>query len=119
MTTTELAVLVVASIGVLVMLLSAIGLLRLPDVYTRMHAASQATSLGVTSLMIAAGIYYPNYLARMIVLVGLFLITGPIATTTMARAAYRVANPARKFVLNYDEMGADVGPVTSRSEADE
>ena len=42
MTTTELAVVAVASVGVLVMLISAIGLLRLPDVYTRMHVAGQA-----------------------------------------------------------------------------
>ena len=109
MTTTEWAVLAVASVGVLIMLLSAIGLLRFPDVYTRMHAAGQATSLGVTCLLIAAGLYYPTYLARMLILVSLFFVTGPIATTAMARAAYRVTNPAKKFVLNYDEMGADVG----------
>ncbi|RIK38061.1 MAG: Na+/H+ antiporter subunit G [Chloroflexi bacterium] len=103
----EWTTLTVATIGVLIMLLSSIGVWRLPDVFMRMHAFGKAATMGISCLMIAAGIYYPDYLARMIVLVILFFITGPIATTAMARAAYRVATPAEKFVLKYDEMGRD------------
>ena len=103
-TITEMLVLFIASVGVLVSLLSAIGVLRLPDVYTRMHAAGKSATLGISTLMIAAGIYYPDYLGRMIILVVLFYITGPIASTTMARAAYRSAKAGDRFVLLYDEM---------------
>lgn len=107
MTLIELVVVVVTAIGVLIMLTSAIGILRLPDVFTRMHAAGKAATLGISCLMIAAGLYYPDYLGRMVVLVILFFVTSPIATTTMARAAYRVAKPSEKFVLRYDELGRD------------
>jgi multicomponent Na+:H+ antiporter subunit G len=106
----------IAALGVLVMLISMIGLLRLPDVYTRMHAAGKASTLGISCLMIAAGIYYPDYLGRMIVLVILFYVTSPIATTSMARAAYRVATPSQKFVLKYDEMAQSQRPAELQKE---
>jgi multicomponent Na+:H+ antiporter subunit G len=101
-------ILFVTTIGVLIMFFSTVGVLRLPDVYTRMHAASKAATLGISCLMLAAGIYYPDYLARMILMVLLFFITGPISTTAMARAAYRVASPQEKFILNYDEMDMEI-----------
>jgi multicomponent Na+:H+ antiporter subunit G len=116
MTAVEISVLIVATVGVLVMLLSMIGVLRLPDVYTRMHAASKASTLGISCLMIAAGIYYPDYLGRMIVLVVLFYISSPIATNGMARAAYRVATPSTRFVLRYDELAQSQQPAEVQKE---
>lgn len=107
MTTAEVAVLILTAIGVFFMLVSTYGILRLPDIYTRMHAAGKAATLGISCLMMAAGLYYPDYLGRMIVLVLLFFITAPIATTSMARAAYRTAKPTEKLVLHYDDLGDD------------
>jgi multicomponent Na+:H+ antiporter subunit G len=104
MTIREGIVLVITGIGVLFMLISAIGILRLPDVFTRMHANGKAATLGISCLLLAAGIYYPAYFGRMVVLVILFFVTAPIATTAMARAAYRVRSPKENFVLYYDEM---------------
>jgi multicomponent Na+:H+ antiporter subunit G len=109
MTYREGIILAVTGFGVLIMLISTVGVLRLPDVYTRMHAAAKAATLGISCLMIAAGLYYPEYLWRMLVLVILFFVTGPIATSTMARAAYRVATPSEKFVLHHDEMAQREG----------
>ncbi len=104
MTILEAFVLFFATIGVLVLLISAIGILHLPDVYARMHAVGKAATLGVNCVLIAAGLFYPNYLLRMILLIVLFFVTAPIATTAMARAAYRTSKLERKFVLRYDEM---------------
>jgi multicomponent Na+:H+ antiporter subunit G len=100
----EAIILTITGIGVAFMLISAIGVVRLPDVFTRMHANGKAATLGISCLMLASGIYYPDYFGRMFTLVMLFFITAPIATTAMARAAYRVRNPVEKFVLHYDEM---------------
>ncbi len=90
----EIIILVLALIGTLFMLLSGLGMIRLPDVFARMHVAGMASTVGVMGLLLAAGVYFydEGRLPTMIALIVLFFVTGPIATTTMARAAYRVAN---------------------------
>lgn len=112
MTIHEGIVLFFATIGVAFMCISAIGIVRLPDVYARMHAAGKAATLGVSCVLMAAGLFYPDYLLRMILLIVLFFVTGPIATTTMARAAYRTSKQERRFVLRYDEMAQQDDKVT-------
>lgn len=104
MTIFELFILILSAVGVIFMALSAIGILRLPDVYARMHAAGKAATAGVSCVLLATGLYYEEYLIRMVLLIVLFFITAPIATTTMARAAYRTAAADEKFTLRYDDM---------------
>ena len=101
----EIIVVTIATIGVLFMLISAIGLQRLPDVLSRMHAAGKAATLGVSTLLLAAGIFFSEgHIWRMLALIGLFFITGPIATSAMARAAYRTHLHKRSTLLQ-DDMG--------------
>lgn len=104
MTYQELGILVLAGIGVFFMVVSSVGVLRLPDVYVRMQAAGKATTLGIGCTLLAAGFFFGEWaMARMIVLLLLFLITGPIAATAMAHAAYRT-DYEREIVLHYDEL---------------
>ncbi len=101
----DLLILLLATVGVIFMLISALGILRLPDVFTRMHAAGKAATLGVSCLLLAAGIFFDNAAQfwEMVALIALFFVTAPIATTTMARAAYRTGKP-EDFRLVVDEM---------------
>ena len=89
----EIVILILALTGTLFMLLSGLGMIRLPDVFARMHAADMASTVGITSLLLAAGVtfYHQDRLPTMIALIVLFFVTAPVATTTMARAAHRVA----------------------------
>jgi multicomponent Na+:H+ antiporter subunit G len=90
MTLSEYLILLFAILGVIFNCISAIGVLRLPDVYTRMHAAGKASTLGVAFLLLAAGLHFGgSALVRMIAVMVLFYATAPIAVTTLARAAYR------------------------------
>lgn len=102
----QIAILVLAGIGVLFTVVSAVGILRLPDVYARMHAAGKASTLGVSCILLAAGLYHgEDELFRMLVLIALFFVTAPIAVTTMARAAYRTSSDG-PLILHYDELGS-------------
>lgn len=49
----DLVVLLCLSTGLLLMITSAIGLLRLPDLFCRSHAVAKASSLGIFLLLIA------------------------------------------------------------------
>lgn len=103
----EVVVLSTASVGVIFMLISAVGILRLPDLFARMHAAGKAATLGVSCLLLSAGLFFgEGWFWRMAVLIFFFFVTSPIATTAMARAAYR-ATPSERFHLRYDDMAVE------------
>jgi multicomponent K+:H+ antiporter subunit G len=68
-----------------------LGLARLPDFYTRLHAPTKATTLGVGSLLIASALYFSTRgqgISLHEVLVTLFLfITAPVSAHLLAKAA--------------------------------
>lgn len=100
----DIFTIVLAVIGVFFMVVSAVGILRLPDIYLRMHAAGKSATLGVTAILLAAGLHFGSWeLFRMVLLVALFYVTAPVATTTMARATYRT-DTERNYSLNFDDL---------------
>lgn len=77
-------------LGTLTMTLGTVGLLRAPSIYTRLHAASKAVSLGVVSFCLAAFLVSGPDVRTRVVLIALFLlITTPVASHVIARAAYQ------------------------------
>ncbi|NEK55667.1 Na+/H+ antiporter subunit G, partial [Rhizobium leguminosarum] len=78
-------------VGALFALAAAIGLVRLPDLYTRMHSASKAGTVGSGLLLLAAGLYSQDLaiLARAIAGFIFFLLTAPVSAHLLARAAHR------------------------------
>jgi len=108
MTARDIAIVILILTGCGFMLVSAIGIVRLPDVFARMHAAGKASTVGVSGLLLAAGLFfYDEFLMlRMLALITLIFATAPIATTAMARAAYRTGPRKRKH-LHHDEMAED------------
>ncbi len=75
--------------GVFVMTVGVYGMIRLPDTYTRLHAASKAVLLGVFSLLIASLVTGdPKIIFRCILIGGFLALTTPVAAHVIARAAY-------------------------------
>lgn len=98
---------IVALFGVAFVVIAAVGLLRMPDVYSRMQAASKAAPFGVALLALAAALETPD--ASIAIRAGLFCVflcfTAPIAAHAIARAAHRSAVPlADEAVI--DELAA-------------
>ncbi|SEB91024.1 monovalent cation/H(+) antiporter subunit G [Nitratireductor aquibiodomus] len=77
-------------IGAAFTLIAAIGILRLPDLYTRMHAASKAGTLGSGLMLIALAIFAQDQaiVTRALAAVVFFLLTAPISAHLLAKAAY-------------------------------
>ena len=77
-------------LGSLCVLLAAVGIVRMPDVYTRLHASSKAATLGaIFVLAAAAGVFGGWSVAVKALLAIAFLaITAPIGSHAVARAAY-------------------------------
>lgn len=92
-------------IGALLSLVTSIGLIRLPDLYTRTHAASKSATLGV--LLILLGVFFHFYMenghmnGRLLLAIVFVFITGPVAGHLIGRAAYNTNVPLwRKSVYN-------------------
>lgn len=90
MTVQELLVVILISFGTAFILVAAVGLNRMPDLYTRMHGTTKSTTLGITAIALAMAIYFGTSAAitRAILVVVFFFLTAPIATHMLARAAY-------------------------------
>ena len=80
--------------GVAFSLIGGVGLLRMPDFYTRLHAASVTDTLGagliLLGLMLQAG--WTLVSVKLLLILVFMWFTGPIATHALARAA--LADPA-------------------------
>ena len=92
-TVIEVIVAVFILIGTFFSFLSAIGLLRLPDVYTRSHAASKSTTLGVLCTLFGTFLYFlvsDSYISIRLIL-GIFFVflTAPVSAHMISRSAYR------------------------------
>lgn len=84
-------------VGLAFTLVGSLGLVRLPDVYTRMHAPTKATTLGVSCMLAAAALTLPGNavaVAMKAILAIIFLfLTAPIAAHILARAARATGAP--------------------------
>lgn len=76
-------------LGLVVMTLGVYGMIRMPDIYTRLHAASKSAFLGVVSIAIAAMLVGDSAsIMRLVLLCLLLALTTPIASHAIGRAAY-------------------------------
>jgi multicomponent Na+:H+ antiporter subunit G len=71
-------------------LLAALGVLRMPDVFTRMQASTKASTLGLGCLLVGAGLAFGDFTSFIrVASIGAFvLLTTPVAAHVIARASY-------------------------------
>ena len=94
MTGTLQAVVVAAlvAVGSFFLIVGTVGLLRLPNVYNRMHATSKATTLGGASIFLAGFVYFGPFGAGLTSLVGIVFLfmTAPTGAHMISRSAHRM-----------------------------
>ncbi|BEU03804.1 hypothetical protein OAG1_26040 [Agarivorans sp. OAG1] len=86
----EIVVSILLVLGAVVMLIGSVGLAKLPDFFTRLHAPTKASTLGVGCILIASMVYFSFELGRVnlkeILITMFLLITAPIAAHMLAKA---------------------------------
>lgn len=91
--------------GVFFTFASVVGIIRFPDIYTRIHAGTKALSGGAVLILTGAALLAPTWqTAVKLLLVAAFLLaTNPIASHAIARACYRHGfKPGLSFIDEYD-----------------
>jgi multicomponent Na+:H+ antiporter subunit G len=90
-----LAVALLLVLGALFMLLAALGLVRLPDLYLRMSATSKAATLGAALVLLGVALHFGSaaVVGRALVIVAFLFLTAPVAAHAIGRAGYRRGSP--------------------------
>jgi multicomponent K+:H+ antiporter subunit G len=100
-------------LGAAFALIGSIGLARLPDIFTRLHGPTKATTLGVGSILLGSILYFSarQGLSLHEVLVSLFLfLTAPVSAHLLSRAAlHRHCKSLAQLAKDSEDAGADVG----------
>ena len=84
--------------GSIFMLISVIGLLRMPDLFMRMHAATKVGTVGIVGIVTAVAIHFGEMkvAAPAILIIVFFLATAPVAAHMIGRADYLFGTPLWK-----------------------
>lgn len=92
----EAIVLLLAVVGLAFSLSGAVGIVRMPDVYTRIQCSSKTITMGalpvLAALVVAEG-PFTTYGGRVLLVTFLLLVVNPLASHTLARAAYKRGVP--------------------------
>ena len=92
---------ILISIGTFFLLVGAVGLVRLPDMFTRMHAATKCTTMGAMCTLLGVALIMQGSVAVKAVIMIVFILFGnPTSAHAIARAAYR--SGTRMKIGSYD-----------------
>jgi len=84
---------VIAIIGSIVLLISSLGLIRMPDAYNRIQVGTKASTMGTILSIASLFFIYPDWFGKLLILVLFVLITNPVSSHVIARAAYHIKVP--------------------------
>lgn len=91
----DYVIMVIITLGALFVLLAAIGIVRMPDLYLRILVTTKAATLGVGMILIAAAIYFgeASMTTRALAIVFFILLTAPVGAHLLGKASYFVGTP--------------------------
>jgi multicomponent Na+:H+ antiporter subunit G len=106
-------------IGSVFAFLAAVGVLRMPDVFTRMQASTKASTLGLGCLLLGAALQLADLASviRLLSIGAFLLLTTPVSAHVIARASYRANVPLWEGTV-LDERGAGKAPAPAGSSSE-
>lgn len=92
-------------LGTLFSVVGVVGFVRLPDIYTRLHATGKVSVFGVSILLLGAKVLDASGIGKAIVLIAFLVLAGPVLSHAIAAAARRSGVPMKDVT----RPGPDVG----------
>ncbi|MFN8530577.1 MAG: monovalent cation/H(+) antiporter subunit G [Anaerolineae bacterium] len=90
-----------------------LGMVRLPDVYTRLHSTGKVSTLGLFGLLVGTALLLPGVAFKLIALAIFAVLTMPVSTHAIAKAAYGHGVPLVR--ASRDDLAAKSAPSGSQS----
>ncbi|MBN2664743.1 MAG: monovalent cation/H(+) antiporter subunit G [Bacteroidales bacterium] len=89
------------SIGAAFLLLGSIGILRMPDVYSRLQAGTKASTLGTLGMLLGIGFFEPAWFLKIFIIMIFVILSNPISSHSIARGSCRSGiKPKLKETVN-------------------
>lgn len=100
----DLIIIFFIAAGVFFFIVGVTGLLRLPDVYCRLHATTKCDTLGTGLILFALALHsgVSSASAKLLVMILFIWLTNPTASHVIAQAAYRNKSPVTKGTFELD-----------------
>jgi len=76
-------------VGSIFLFLGGLGLVRLPDIYSRLQAGTKASTLGSMSLILGVGLLRPEWLIKSLIIIIFIALSNPVSSHALARGSYR------------------------------
>ncbi|XAL99978.1 monovalent cation/H(+) antiporter subunit G [Phycisphaeraceae bacterium D3-23] len=101
----DILAIIALAIGLFFMLVGGIGVVRLPDTYHRLHAASKCSTLGLLGLVVAAMLHVGTLavVTKSIAVIAFAFVAVPVGSHLLAKAAHRDKAPLWEGTLS-DEL---------------
>ncbi|NMC99735.1 MAG: monovalent cation/H(+) antiporter subunit G [Bacteroidales bacterium] len=77
-------------LGAIFIFLGSLGIVRMPDSFNRMQTGTKASTLGTILTLLGLGIIVPSWFGKVFILIMFVMITNPVSSHTLARAAHFV-----------------------------
>lgn len=89
-------------LGALFMFIAALGVARMPDLFTRMHSSTKSATLGVGLIMFGAALRFGEIgmTMRVVAIIAFIFLTAPVAAHMLGRAAYFAGVPLWEGTLS-------------------
>jgi multicomponent Na+:H+ antiporter subunit G len=94
-------------LGAIFLFSAGLGLLRMPDTYTRIQAGTKATTLGNILVLAGLAVYHPGWTFKLILAIYFVLMTNPVSSHALSRAAYRIRTPMTRMTMTDALAGHD------------
>ena len=109
MTAAEIAVGALILLSAFLSMAAGIGVVRFPDVLTRLHAATKPQIAGLAFVLLAIVLQVPTWgvLSTIVLIMTFQLLTQPMTAHMLGRAAYR-SDHVRRDLLIEDDLGRDI-----------
>ncbi len=90
---TDLIGSVLVLLGAIFHFSAGLGMLRMPDAFTRIQAGTKASTLGNILVLVGLGFYHPDWSLKLLIVAYFVLMTNPVSSHALARAAHSIRIP--------------------------
>lgn len=77
-------------LGAIFLFSAGLGMLRMPDAFTRIQAGTKASTLGNMLVLIGIAFYHPGWSLKLLIVIYFVLLTNPISSHALGRAAHAI-----------------------------